>query len=115
MTNELPTIDEIRTAAIELAGSDSDQEHIDAATLMVASTVYGPDPERLAGLTGLPEAFVARVATNLYNARIWHDDGRVHCNWLDEESGGMAFQLDLLVALGLLAVVPDAGAGEGNE
>lgn len=100
------TLTEIHDTVTEL---DPDLDPTDptyhVAALLLASATVGTDPFTLAAFTGEHIEWVMQIAVRLRASGVWEDDG-VACNWWDEESGGLEFWLDVLVAQGLMERVP---------
>jgi len=73
-----------------------------AVVTMAAALFVGPEDQAVAEFTGLPLPDVQRYGTNLRAAGIWGADGKVHANWADETYGATAFNMDSLVAMGII-------------
>ena len=79
-----------------------DDDYFKTATLLLAIASLGVELSRLAAFTKLPEGFIKPRIQRLTKNGIWKR-GNLHVNWADEESGGIAFWMDVAVAEGLLA------------
>lgn len=75
------------------------------AVVLLASSVVGPDEDKIIEMTGYDAEFVHERAVRLRENRVWQDDGKVHCQWMNPEHGDTAFWCDVLVAEGLAAAV----------
>ena|GEM_PF-7054342 len=73
-----------------------------AATVMLSALVVGANVRRLARFTGYGPEFIWSVRDNLRRGGIWRRDGRTRCEWGDPKNGGVAFWIDVAVAMGYL-------------
>ena len=78
-----------------------DDEPYKAAVVLLASANVGPNDRKIAKLTKYPLALVQEFGDRLRQSRVWKD-GKVWCEWDDPESGGVAFWLDVSIAVGWL-------------
>jgi len=81
------------------------------ACFLAASSVVGPDENRIARMFGLPRLSVALWAKNLRRGGIWQGGFACREMWHDEECGLFSFILAMLVAEGLVETCGD-DAGE---
>lgn len=51
--------------------------------------------------TKLPYNFVRDFIKNLQKSKVIKD-GKIYCEWMDKETGGIAFWMDVNIGLGLL-------------
>lgn len=105
----MPSLEEFRTvirAAEPTLGSE--QESFRAAVFLIAAAFHGTpfDAARYAELVEEEEQTVVQWLQNLEAAGLIIDEGLIIGHWFDEEAGDMAFWCDVLVATGLLEVVP---------
>lgn len=97
------THEELRAAILKAEpGIDQESEVFHAQMVLLASAIEGPNVQRLTKLSGAPRRLVAKFGHNLRKNGVWRGK-KVYANWADEKEGGVAFQLDVLVAMGLMA------------
>ena len=76
-------------------------DEFDAGIVLLSATVVGPDREKLRVFTRLPDKTLDRIVTRCNRQGIFKG-GRVSCDWMDKEGGGIAFACDIAVAVGYL-------------
>jgi hypothetical protein len=81
---------------------DKKDDAFKAGVLLLAALQEGANMQRLAKFTGYDKGFVRAHVKRARDNGIFVG-GRVHCDWFEEEFGGVAFWVDVLVAQGLLA------------
>lgn len=102
-----PTKKQIRTWVLELDSMlDEDCSEFHAGCVVLASAFHGPNADRCAKLLDLPRAQVREWGKNLVKNGVW-EKGRVCAEWEDEKTGGIAFWLDVTVALGYVERAPE--------
>jgi hypothetical protein len=69
--------------------------------LLAAVDGVGQDVDDLAAFTGYDRDWIVEVAERLERSGIWRD-GVTYGDWADDETGGIAFWMDVSVAQGLL-------------
>lgn len=107
MSNETEfyTLAELQDGLRKLDISDDQMPY---ATLLMASAHFGPNVEHLCGFTGYELPFVREVYDRMVASEIWLPSGHVQADWFEEpaegkeDSSGMAFLMDVMVAMGLL-------------
>lgn len=77
----------------------SDSEEYEASLVLLASAFVGTSRKKLVGLTGVHHTKVAKFSRNLREGGVWQGR-KVLANWGDPAEGGIAFGLDMCVALG---------------
>jgi hypothetical protein len=77
-----------------------DDEAYQAAVIMLAALQVGANIRRVARFTGYPIREVARIGYCLRANGIW-SGSKTKCDWF-EKDGGLAFWLDVSVALGYM-------------
>lgn len=96
---------------------DPSSEEGQACALMLAALKHGCRQVRpLAAITGVPLKKTFAVARNLRANGVWNADGKTRCDWMDAETGGISFWLDVNVALGRMnrvAVGKSSSQSEG--
>ena len=102
------TGDQIREYLWAADHTEDSGPDFDAACVLLASAVVGPDAGRIARHLDVPAARVRPLARRLRANGVWCG-GRVHGDWFDEKTGGIAFCLDIGVATGMFERA-DAGA-----
>lgn len=91
----------VQQAAREAA---EDPEYYPYAMLVIGAAVWGPDPAKLARITGIDRKLVDQVTYRMAANGLWTNEGVVAA-WADGgEDSGLALQMDILVARGFLAV-----------
>lgn len=73
-----------------------------AVVLLTAALETGPHIGRVCEFTGYAHKVVAQMSHHLRKSGVWKYN-KTHCQWSDEENGGVAFWCDVNVALGLLS------------
>lgn len=102
------TIEDITSAVEGLDPNlDPNLDTFRSALLLLSSAVVGPDEAKVAAFTGLPAAFVAERAERLRASGVWTGEGKIAADWWDEETGGIAFWIDVNVAEGLMERATD--------
>jgi hypothetical protein len=102
-----PTRKQIRKWVLELdLNLDEDCPEFDAGCVVMASAFHGPNADRCAKLLQLPRAQVREWGKRLVANGVW-ENGRVCADWDDEKTGGIAFWLDVTVALGWVERAPE--------
>lgn len=71
-----------------------------AATFLIASLMVGPVQYKIQHLTKLPKGLVAMFAHHCRKNKIWFG-GKIHADWANEETGGLAFWCDVNVLTGM--------------
>jgi hypothetical protein len=89
---------------------EEDPEYLEAALILFGSAIVGPNIVRVAKWAEMPRKKVAEYSKRLRKSGIW-DGHKLSVDWLDEEEGGMAFLLDVMVALGMI----ERSARDGDE
>lgn len=77
-----------------------DDEAYQAAVIMLAALQVGANIRRVAQFTGYPIREVARIGQCLRKNGIWVGS-KTKCEWF-EKDGGIAFWMDVSVALGYM-------------
>jgi len=99
---------EIHKAVKELDESLSGE---DAAyrvgVILLAATEVGQSPKALSEFTGYPRDEIKGYSKHLRENNIWNRGRTYHAGWDDEETGGIAFWLDVNVALGYVERVTE--------
>lgn len=88
----------IRKLDPELSPDDHSYE---TYLILLASIIVGPNIKKISKFAYIPRAKVVERARRLRSNGVWVGP-RVHCEWMDKESGGVAFIADSLVADGLV-------------
>ena len=78
---------------------DDDKYYLPAEVLL-ASAVWGPNADRIAGLIQQPRSKVRPIGKVIRKKGIWKGD-KVYCEWF-EKDGGVAFMMDVNVAAGFM-------------
>jgi hypothetical protein len=77
-------------------------EAFTAAVVLLSSIAVGPNIKRLAKFTQYPRKVIKPFSENLRRNGVWVG-GRIYADdWGDEETGGVAFWMDVSVALGFI-------------
>jgi hypothetical protein len=97
------TCEEIENVILEMdPGLNRDDEAFKAQVVLLASADQGTTAiKKLVKFTGVPYRLVAKFSNNLRKGGVWRG-GKIHCDWFNEEHGGIAFTMDSMVAVGLL-------------
>lgn len=86
-----------------LGDEDENGDAVVCGAMMLAALRLGTNTRRLARFLHVSvdrlRPFVARLRSN----GVFRHDGRISCDWFNEESGGLGFCMDVSVGLGLLA------------
>ncbi len=82
------------------ADKDSDSYH--AAVVLLAALKVGQRPKVLAEFTRYPIDQIKEFSANLRANNVWNRGRTYHSGWDNEEDGGIAFWLDVSVALGFI-------------
>lgn len=77
-----------------------DGRAVKAATVLLAALQEGTSPDRLVAFTGYSRKTVVEFVVNLRTGGVFTDDGHITGGAWFEEGGGVAFWLDVSVALG---------------
>lgn len=102
-----PTRKQIREWVLELDTKlDGDCVEFDAGCVVLAAAFHGPNADRCAKLLQLSRAQVREWGKNLAANGVWKN-GRVYADWDDEKTGGIAFWLDVNIALGYIERVAE--------
>lgn len=80
---------------------DAGSMQFKAAAVLLASSMVGPDSVKIARILMYPVETVLAFGEALTRNGIWRD-GKVHADW-SGENGGLAFWVDVCVALGWLS------------
>lgn len=80
---------------------DADNSSFKTAVLLLAAALMSQDIDALVEFTGYPTEFITERAEKLRKNGVWVD-GKTVADWLDPETGGLAFWLDVLVAEGMV-------------
>jgi hypothetical protein len=90
-------------------GADAEDPSYQLACFLAASSVVGPDEDRIARMFGLSSQRVALWAENLRRGQIWQD-GMVCCEvWHHDQWGFINFIMAMLLAEGLVERRVDDG------
>lgn len=84
----------------DLGLGDSEDEPV--ATVMLAALECGANAAAISEFLGWPRGRVRAIGRGLRAAGIWKHRETHHSGWFDEDSGGIAFVMDLAVYKGLL-------------
>jgi hypothetical protein len=99
------TLEQLRTAASEQGVPGS--EPYDAALVLLAGLVVGANQERIHAFTGVDKRRIQQFGHRLRKNGIWQGSKTVGgADWFEDEDGGMAFALDVSVAIGFVERVP---------
>lgn len=71
------------------------------AQILLASAFVGTSKTKITKILNYPIGILEPYVKNIKRGGIWKNN-KVHCNWLDEKHGGIAFWSDVLVAQGYL-------------
>ncbi|HWL28214.1 MAG TPA: hypothetical protein VNQ97_04845 [Burkholderiaceae bacterium] len=97
----------LKQAVLEIGEPDGwreESEEMQAGLVMLAEFSIGTrDPAAISRFTGVPLRRVWRICDRLIANGIWLPDGSIGAEWNDPENGGLAFMMDVWVALGQLA------------
>lgn len=98
-----PTIDGrfIEREVIKLTEMSSEDEGYDLAVVMLSSIHQGPSVKRIAKFLDWKRSRVSVCGVQLRETGIWHGRKVAGADW-PEEGGGIAFNLDVAVAMGYL-------------
>jgi hypothetical protein len=69
--------------------------------ILLSSVVVGPNIKKISKFARIPRSRVIDRARRLRSNGVWVGP-KVHCEWMDEEAGGISFIADALVADGLV-------------
>jgi len=78
-----------------------EDESFKAAAVLLAGLEIGLNISKLSKALGYDRSLVCKFAYNLRKSRVWRGR-KTYANWNDEESGGVAFWMDVCVAQGLM-------------
>lgn len=81
---------------------DPKSEDFKMAATLLASAVVGPNVGRLKAFTRYPLGLLKKVSTRMRENGIFVK-GKLHVEWLEKETGGIAFWLDVACAKGYIA------------
>jgi len=81
-----------------------DEDMLTALILLIAICEVGPWCKPIAKFLGTTEWQVRKRAKYLREQGVWDKKGHIYGDYLDEETGAVAFWLDVLVADGILVV-----------
>ncbi len=96
------TIDEVKAELKKMDPAfDEGDENCQAAIVLLSSLEVGTSIRKLREFTGLPSGLISKFSYNLRKSGVWRDS-KVYADWADEESGGVSFTLDTLVATGMM-------------
>ena len=102
------TLAEIKDIIRELDPRLSERDpSFSTAVILLASAFLGPDEDAIARFTGLCRHLIGCYGKRLRESGVWGSDGKIHCEWMDEETGAAAFWLDVCVAEGIAERVRD--------
>lgn len=90
---------EVRNMDPQLSGTDP---AFHAAVVMMSALEIGQDVRKLARFTHVPLPTIREIAARLRAQGLWKNGTTYHSGWDDPESGGVAFWLDVSIALGYL-------------
>lgn len=97
-------------AVVDSLGLGFKADELRAAVLLLKIARHGLHPDLIADLLGYDRKWVRVVCKRIVQNNVWHF-GRLNASdWFDLEIGGVAFTLDVLVAVGLAVRVPSSGA-----
>jgi hypothetical protein len=119
----LPSLAELQAAIRELdpAGMAGDTEMLDAGVVLLGGLYFGTGKIMpISRYTRVPPRRVAEFAERLRANGVWTADGKTAARWADEEGGGVALLLDILVATGMVEfrerrVYANEPEGSGGE
>lgn len=94
------TLDQLRSYAAEQA--EPGTEAYDAALVLLAGLVVGANQERIHAFTGIDKQRIQSFGHRLRKSGVWKGSRTAGEEWFDDESGGIAFALDVGVATGML-------------
>lgn len=99
------TLDEIKAELrrMDPEGFDEKEESTQAQIIMLAALHIGTSHTKLHQFTGIPRVRIAKFAHNLRKSGVWRGhQGKTYADWFGKD-GGIAFNLDTLVATGMMA------------
>lgn len=73
-----------------------------AAAVMLAALKVGATNRAVSAECGVPIAKVSKFGRRLRKGGVWLPNKSTSCNWMDPETGGIAFWCDVGVATGML-------------
>ena len=94
------SIERVRQAVQEMKLFPEDSTFFRTAVLLIAGLVVGHNPKDLAEFTGYSERFIVKRVARLRQVGIWQNGET--CEAWEDEHGGDAFFLDVLVAEGFV-------------
>ena len=92
-------LSEAKTYLIEEGELAETEPGFDAGLVLLGSAVVGPNVKRISSWAGIPRDIVALYGKRLRDNGIWVGS-KIHAEWFDEKTGGIAFFCDVNVALG---------------
>lgn len=72
-----------------------------SAMILLAAAEVGPNADDIASLTNLSSEAVKERFARLEQNGVFKD-GKIYCDWFDEETGTTAFWLDVCIAEGTI-------------
>lgn len=97
------TLDEIKAELANVTKAGPDDAEWSAGMVLLASAMLGANEEAISQFTGVPLAEVQTFGIRLRANGVWGYDGQVAtAEWFAEEVGGVAFCLDVAVAMGFV-------------
>lgn len=97
------TLAEVEQALAEMDPNlDKSDETYKVALAMLSAAVVGPSDTAICEFTGVSPEWWLPYADNLRKNGVFTAEGRVAANWMDPETGGIAFWIDVNVAQGLM-------------
>lgn len=91
-----------KTLAKSAPNVEKDDEAFRAGVVLLSALDVGQRPRALSEFTGYTVEEIQRYSANLRANNVWNRGRVYHSGWDDEESGGMAFWMDVAIALGYL-------------
>jgi|AMWB02.1.fsa_nt_gi hypothetical protein len=80
--------------------SGSDEREV--TLILLCSAFVGAYPKKIKSILGCSEKILKNVETFARINRIWRNDRKVDCEWMDKINGGVALACDTAVCLGFL-------------
>jgi len=105
--------EEIREMVHELDPKlDEKDDSFLSAMVLLSALEVGTDTDKIADFLSVPREDIVDRVMRLYDNGVFsddaeHPDGVVRCEWMKEETGGIAFWLDVAVAEGFVERVKE--------
>ena len=88
----------------DVAGvTDESDDQFLAGMLLLAASEVGTKIRACAKFIGVREARLRDIRNRLQASGVWTPGGIAHSGWFDEESGGIAFCMDVAIGVGWLS------------